>query len=426
MSRFQIVLLAVFGFFIIVAVLTFALYRGSGTSTATVTIWGDYPASEFNIFMNASGLQQDRMLTIDYEEKSPETINKEWTEALAQGVGPDLIIISQDKFWENRAKLIPMPYSSVSERDFQDTFVEAAEIFLTAEGVYALPISIDPLVLYYNRDILSTAGISNPLAYWDQIYEQTTDLTRRDAAGNISQSTIALGTTGNIENAKDILSLLFLQAGNPITRFVGEDLRSALADVSAQTVRPADATLDFYTQFSNPTKSYYSWNRSQASAQSSFTTGDSAYYIGFASELRELRGKSPTLNFAVASVPQSRVSGRAVTYGELKGVAISRGSLNPAAALAAALKLVSKESSLALTRVLFLPSARRDILSERPTDSVWPIFYNSALQSKSWIDPAATETRELFYSMVDDITSGRARTTEAVNSASRELDLIIK
>lgn len=429
MSRFQIVLLVVFGFFIIVAVLTFALYRGGSAGQVNVTIWGDYTSSDFNSILNNSGLLQDREVIIRYVEKSSGTLEREWTEAVAAGRGPDLVILPHDQVYKNRSKLVPIPYQSISERDFRDTFVEASEVFLAPEGVYALPVSIDPLVLYYNRDILSSSGIPKPISYWDEIYTTATTLTKRDGANNITQSTIALGTTGNIKNAKDILSLLFIQAGSPVTTFVGQgesrELRSALSSNEGLSVRPADAALDFYTQFSNPSKSFYSWNRVLPEAQTNFSSGDAAYYIGFASELLEVRGKSPTLNFSVAPVPQSRVSGRTTTFGRVKGVAISRGTLSPEAALLAGLRLVSREFSTAVTQTLLLPPARRDLLEARPSDSVWPVFYDAALQSKNWLDPSTDETRNTFYSLVESITSGRARTSEAVNQASRELDAII-
>lgn len=427
MSKFQIILLAVFGVFIVVAVAVFALYRGGSSSQqATVVIWGDISAQDFSLLLGSSALQQTNDLSIRYVEKSAETLESEWTEALAAGSGPDLVILSQDKFWKNKNKLIPIPYESINANDFTETFVEAGEIYLAAEGVYALPLMIDPLVLYYNRDLLSSAGIARPLAFWDEIYSQTLDLSKRDAAGNLVQSAVALGETRNINHGKDILSLLLIQAGTPITGFVGPDLRSFLSLTFDLPTAPGESALEFYTQFANPTKSYYSWNRTLPEAQTRFTSGDLAYYLGFASELSQLRGKAPTLNFGVARVPQSRVSGSTRTIGRLYGVSISRGTANPAAALTAAAKLVANESAAFLSQVLTLPPARRNLLSQRPTDAILPVFYDSALQSKSWIDPDDAATDKIFRDMIDSVTSGRSRTSEAVNKASRELEALMK
>src|SRR3989344_1564334 len=286
MSKFQIILLSVFGIFIIIGVGAFSLYRGSSANSVAMTVWGDIAAHDFNLLLNTTTFIQDKTFSVNYIEKRTDTIEAEFTEALAEGTGPDLIIITNDKFWRNKSKLLVIPYASVSERSFKTIFVEEGELFLTETGVYALPLSVDPLVLYYNRDLLSNAGQARPIEYWDEIYEASFDLSKKDAAGNLISSVLALGEAKNIANAKDILSLLLLQAGTPITAFVGQDLQSQIFNSFNLPVSPAVSALDFYTQFSNPTKTYYSWNRSLIDAQTHFASGDSAYYLGFASEFR--------------------------------------------------------------------------------------------------------------------------------------------
>lgn len=426
MSKFQTILLAVFGVFIVVAVVVFSFYRGNSTQNVTVTIWGDIPVSDFSLLLDTPVFNQDKTTIINYVEKSTKNLSNDFTEALARGLGPDLIITTQDKFWKEKPKLTLIPYASVSERDFTNTFIEEGELFLDQTGLYALPFSIDPLVLYYNRDLLSGAGLARPMTYWDEIYVAATNLSKKDAAGNIVTSIMALGEARNIPNMKDILSLLLLQAGTPITSVVSGALRSQIAVNFGLPISPGEAALDFYTQFSNPTKVFYSWNRSLIDAQTHFTSGDSAYYLGFASELRALRSKNPTLNFGVSRVPQSRVSGKTITFGRLRGVALSRGSKNPNAALAVALKLVSNEAALALSQILVLPPTRRDLLSEKPTDTISSVFYDAALQSKGWLDPDDTATETIFREVIESVTSGRARTVEAINKASREIEVLTK
>jgi ABC-type glycerol-3-phosphate transport system substrate-binding protein len=426
MSKFQIVLSALFVVFIVGGVLSFALYRGGRANVAKVTIWGDISEYDFSELMSNKDLSQDNTVTITYKEKSPETIDTEFTESLAEGTGPDLIILTQDKLWKNKSKLMLIPNSSVSDSDFKKTFVEEGELFQTETGTYALPVTIDPLVLYYNRDLLSNAGQAKPISYWDEIYAASTNLSKKDAAGNIVASTIALGEARNIPNYKDIFSLLMLQAGTPITAFVGSSLRSQISNTFDLPVAPGESALDFYTQFSNPTKTFYSWNRSLINAQNHFASGDSAYYIGFASEYRTLKNKNPTLNFAVAPVPQSRVGAKTLTFARIRGIAISRGSANQAAALIVASKLISKDIQNLLSGITYLPPVRRDLLSAKPSDSTLSVFYTAALQSKGWLDPDVEATAAVFREAIESVTSGRARTAEAINKASREVDTLIK
>ena len=426
MSKFQITLLAVFAISIVAGVAAFSLYRGSSSESVAVTVWGDISSQDFNLLLNTPAIGQDRTFIVSYVEKSAEAIEAEFTEALARGMGPDLVILTQDKLWKNKPKLSIIPYTSVSERDFKTTFIEEGELFLDETGIYALPLSVDPLVLYYNRDLLSAAGQARPIVYWDEIYKAATNLSKKDAAGNLVSSVMALGEARNIHNAKDILSLLLLQAGTPITSFIGSELHSQITANFGTPVLPGEAAFDFYTQFSNPTKVYYSWNRSLIDAQTHFTSGSSAYYLGFASELRVLKSKNPTLNLWISFVPQSRISGKAITFGRLRAIAISRGALNPGAALALAAKLVSKEAALSLAEILALPPARRDLLSLKPTNAVSSIFYDAALQSRGWLDPDAVATDAIFRAAIESITSGRARTLETVNKVDREIEALIK
>ena len=107
-------------------------------------------------------------------------------------------------------------------------------------------------------------------------------------------------------------------------------------------------------------------------------------------------------------------------------MAISRGARDPNAAFAAAKILVSKDASLSLSKIMLLPPPRRDLLTEKPTDAIISVFYDAALQSKGWLDPDSGATDTLFREATESITSGRARTSEAVNKVSREVEALIK
>lgn len=427
MTKFQLILTGVFGFFILAAVATFALYKGGSSSLeATIYVWGELPSEEIVQILDDAVPSLDKNLTIRYREIASDKIDEEYTEALSTGEAPDILLITQDRLWKNRAKLLVIPYASVGARDFQEAFIEEGELFLGPEGIYAFPIGVDPMVLYYNRDLLTAAGQAKPLSFWDEIYQLTPKHTKRDAAGNITQSIIAMGETKNIPHYKEILSLLMLQAGSPITTRATQGLVPVLNNTFDLPVAPAESALDFYTQFANPAKAFYSWNKALPEAQTHFTSGDSAYYLGFASELPLLRNKNPNLNLGISTVPQSRVSNKSITYGKLYGAAISRGTRNPAAASRAALLLASRGVSERLIKSSNLSPARRDILSDKPVDSVNPVLYQAALQSRGWLDPENNASRIIFQNMIDGVTSGRARTSEALSNANSRLEALMK
>lgn len=421
MSKFQIALLVIFGAFIILAVIIFSRNRGgAGEARVTLSIWGTLPTYEFT---NALPVSTD--ITFQYTQKSASTISSEFTEALATGQGPDLIILPAENLLSEKNKLVIIPDNVVRRADFINTFIKGGEIFLDSQGAYALPLYVDPMVMYWNRDMFSKAGFSLPPVYWNEIYSYVEKLTTRDNAGNITASAMALGESRNIPNAKEVISLLMLQSGTPIVSLVGTNLRSVILDNNGLSQVPAVSALEFYTQFANPQKTFYSWNRSLLAADTHFTSGRSAMYLGFASELPVLKAKSPTLDIGVSPVPQSSIPGRTVTFGKIYGVAITRGADNFAGALAGATFLVSAESARALSLATAAVPARRDLLAERPSDPSGFVFYGAALLSAGWLDPNPVRTESIFTEMVESVTSGRARVDQAVSTANTAINSLL-
>lgn len=426
MSKFQLTLLIVFGAFIVIAVLAFSLVRSTGKARISLTVWGEISETEMRQVLIDSKQSTEKDISFTYIEKTPEEFDRDFTEALAEGKGPDLVIIPHDKLWRERNKLMLITQETLKPADYLSTFIDEAEVFMTNTGTYALPLVVDPMVLYYNRDMLSSAAFIRPPTYWDEIYGYAEKLTKKDPAGNITTSAIALGEARNIPHAKDILSLLILQAGSPVTRFESGILRAMLTYNPGLPLLPTSAALDFYTQFGNPTKPFYSWNRSLLPADTAFVSGDAAMYVGFASEYHLLKAKNPTLPLGVAPVPQSRVSEKNMTFGRMYGVAIVRSSSNRNGAYSGALRLVASDISGLLAESLFLPPVRRNLLEKRPSDPILSVFYDSAVRAKGWIDPNAAGSRAIFTTMIESVTSGRARTNEAVGQGQRELEALIQ
>jgi ABC-type glycerol-3-phosphate transport system substrate-binding protein len=277
--------------------------------------------------------------------------------------------------------------------------------------------------MYWNRSIFTDAKITQPPKYWDEFYNLANLISKKDGALNVSKSAVAFGEFANISHAKDIMANLIMQTGAPIVRW-GEE--KAVSAFIGSSIAPTEAAVNFYTEFSNPAKPSYSWNRSLPNSTIFFLGGDLALYFGFASEIKTLQLKNPNLNFDVTVVPTSRQGGTNVSFANFKAFAISKSSKNPNAAYSVISILADQNSVAAFGKSLILPPVRRDLLNQRPTDAFMSVFYDSAIRSKSWLDPSPTETDTVFKTMVESITSGRARTSEAVTRASRELSGLLK
>lgn len=415
---FQTVLIAIFVVIIFLAFLGFSGKLPLPSSKdkinyGSVTFWGTIPSATMQKVISEK-LSADKSISITYVQKPKATFEKEFVEALATGTGPDLFLLDQDDILKSLNKIAPISYQSITERDFKNLFIEEGELFLRPEGIAALPFTIDPLVMYWNRDLFTNAGVVNPPTKWSELYTLAPRLTVRDRAGGISQSLVAFGTYDNVTHAKEILSMLMLQAGKSI---VTTSPGGLVADVSPEgnDTNPAARAVSFYNEFSNNTKDSYSWNRSLAPSRSAFEAGDLALYFGYASEYSDIKKKNPHLNFDVAVMPQVETIIKKTTFGHMQGIAIVKAAKNPTGALRAAVLLSNKEVVSSLAQKLALPPARRDLLVVKQTDPILAIFYDSALISRAWLDPSAAETDALFRDMISDINSGRLKLSQGLS-----------
>lgn len=425
MSNFQIVILSVFGFSILLAVLVFSglvpgLKPGDSDVSGTVILWGTIPAGKMSGLLEELN-RLNKTVTVVYVEKNPTTLDRELVETLASGSGPDLIMLPRELIYRHADKLYPIPYETISQRDFLNNFVQEGELYLVGSGILALPFRLDPMVMYFNRDILSNAGIPLPPKTWEEVLSIASKLITKDSSGNITQSMVSFGEYGNVNHAKDILSLLIMQAGSQVTKLDKGIFKSDLGATIGLSLRPANEAVRYYTDFSNPVQPQYSWNKSEPNSRAAFLSGRLAFYFGYASELFDLRNLNPHLNFDVAEIPQAKDARATMTIGRIDGLAILKTSRNPAAAYQSASLMTGSDFSLKLAQATFLPPPRRDLLAAKPPDAYMNIFYGSALISRGWVDPSAQDTSAIFQGLIENVVSGRLRINEAVTNADGEL-----
>lgn len=432
LSTFQIIVTGAFIFFAVVGVLLFAGLGGLGsgdTDIGPVTMWGTYDDRIVTSILDELSFTDKRFDNVTYVEKDPRTFNEDLVEALASGDGPDIFFLGQDTILRHKDKIFPISYDFMSEREFKDTFIQEGELFLSTNGMIALPFVVDPMILYWNRDHYAQAGISRPPQFWDELLSLTPNgvLTTRGEGGSILRSAVSIGEYQNIAHAKELLSMLILQAGGMLTVKDGDNrLSSGLLRRLNDGQSPVENAIRFYTDFANPSKSVYTWNRSLPEAKQAFASGILSNYIGFASELKSIRQQNSNLNFDVALVPQVRSSGSSVTYGNLVGLAIPEASKNLNGALQIVFALTADPALQKISEKMNLSPVSRSLLAEKPSDPFKVIFADSALQSQSWLDPQASETELIFKGMIESVVSGRARVNESVNTAHQELENLLR
>lgn len=426
-NTFKLVLTGVFGFFILLGLIAFSTYRSSSptANNVEITAWGTIDKSIFDNYIAKFKQDYNIDFRLVYTYKSANTIDAELVEAIATGKSPDVILIPHTLEKRYLDKVVKM--TSIPERTFKDTFIEGAELYVQTDGLFALPFFVDPMIMYWNRDMFSSAGIAKAPTLWTEFPLLAEKLSVSDVNANITKSLAPLGEFRNVTNAKAFLSTIIMQAGSQIVAWDQGILKSRLEYRSPTDVLvPAVSALQFFTDYSNPKKVVYSWNRALPESKQAFLSEDLAIYFGYASEYNDIKEKNPNLNFDVAVMPQVAGAKNKITYGEIYGFSILRNSPNALTAFNLLSLLVGKDSVNSFLAILPTAPARRDIISTGVADPVKTIFYNSALISRAWIDPDAAKTNKIFQDMVENITTGRMDIYSSVARASMEIDNLLQ
>ena len=417
-NNFQTVLIGIFLAFFAFAVLIFSGILPIGQKKTEVTsivgsvvVWGVFDDLLLIDLFESIGTD-NKDSRIDYVQKNEATYQNDLLEAFAKGDGPDIFIISNNTLLKNKSFIYQIPYTSYSKRLFQDNFIDGADIYLDKDGVDALPLVVDPLMLYYNKALLSNAGISTPPVYWDELFALNDKLTKKRADGIITQSMIALGAYNNITNAKDILSMLFIQNDNSIVNRKNGEIFIDFNKENRISNEANNELVEFFTEFSNPLGKAYSWNKGLISSKNLFTGNNLAV--------------NPNLSFDVAPMLQIRNDDTNRTVGDIYAVAINKNSKNMSGAFGVAYSLSSSKYVDLFSKSLSLPPALKTSLLINPTDPYLYSFYKTAISLRTWLDPDSKATDDVFSRFVENVISGKASISDSMNRLQSELDLLIK
>src|SRR3990167_3196915 len=424
MSTFQLVVVSIFVAFIVLGVGAFAMFGGvfGGGGVGAVTIWGTIPQETGDRLLEGLRTDDKNLQEAVYIEKDAASYESTLLNAMASGAAPDIFLVSQEQLGAFGDKILTIPYGTVSQSQFVSSYVDEGQLFLTPQGAVALPFAIDPLVMYWNRDLFGTAGLAQAPLYWNDFLTLAPKMYSANSSQNITRSAVAMGAWSNIAHAKEILSTLFMQAGEPVTARNAAGVLTAVFGQTPQSAgnNPAESALRFYTEFGNPSKTTYSWNRSLPQSADAFAGGTLAVYFGFASEYNAIAQQNPNLRFGVAMMPQLQGGGAQLTYGRLTGLAIPRSARNIQGAAVVAQKLAGVTAAGIMAAQTGMPSARRDIPQNTASDAAADVFARSALVARGWVDPSNTATDAVFKTMIESVVSGRSEPAQAVSETAQE------
>lgn len=397
-------------------------------------------------------------LTIEYRKLTLEEFEKAYFEAWAKGEGPDIFSIpntyvgkykdfitplpsvlnitevaTKSRFGKKELVVTPTKVKTLTVQDLKAQYVDtvAADVVFKhkakaeeeKEKIFGLPLSMDTLVLYYNKDLLNQAQISLPPQTWQDFYDDVKKITALDKDGNIITSGAALGTAENIPRAFDILSVLMMQNGATMV----ENNRVLFNTVSRtqSDYYPGLAAVDFYTAFANPDKDAYSWNENMPNALEAFTSSKVAFFLGYYYHLKQIKNLNPHLNFDLTYLPQVNLENK-INYPNYWIETVSKNSTNPDLAWQLLLFLSKEDNLKKYLEATEKPTALKSLINEqRETYELRP-FVEQALTAKSWYHGQDPQTAEnLFKDLSTDILQAEQKVEELFNQTAEKIQLTL-
>ncbi|MFH1286267.1 MAG: extracellular solute-binding protein [Candidatus Magasanikbacteria bacterium] len=345
-------------------------------------------------------------VTVNIRQVRPEEFDKLFINALADDVAPDIISMHTRSLRNYLNKLSPMPQSvnvasvTVKGNYRKETIVTPLRIampslaavrsnylqtvvddIMVGGQIYGLPLSVDTLAIYYNKDLLDKAGIAEPPTAWGEFLEASQAATNYNSEGAILQSGVALGGVDNIQNAPDILAMFMMQNGIDMVKSGFVNFSKGLERPSSN--HPALEALRFYADFAKETKEAYSWNQDEGDAFTEFTRGRSVFYFGFAYDYPRIQARAPQMNLEVIPVPQLNASapGNVANYW-IETVTKKSGAPDEAWDF---IRFISAEEKVKeYTDILKLPSPYRKHIKDQQEDVILSAFTNHILTIDSW------------------------------------------
>lgn len=369
---------------------------------------------------------QNPHVTITYKKLTYAEYEKAVVDALASGKGPDIWSIHNTWLPKHIDKLEPAKEEILPIESYKEAFADVVSsdfIDPVENKIYGVPLSIDTLALYYNKDLFNNAFVIAPPKDWTEMQEIVPKLTKTDDVGDISRSAVAMGTASNVDRGVDILNLLMLQNNTQMTSPDGKQATFNLSSTTStgETFFPGVDALEFYTQFADPKRKLYTWTPVKSQSVDAFVAEEVAMIFSYSYQDAVIKGKSPKLNYAIAKVPQIKNTPKEINYANYWGEVVSKSSEHKDEAWKFLAYLASNEASKQYAESTKRPAARKDLIQEQLEDPTLKVFAGQALTAKSWYqkDPAAIDN--IFAKMIESVILGEAEVEDAISSGTQQV-----
>ncbi|MBI2798401.1 extracellular solute-binding protein [Candidatus Saccharibacteria bacterium] len=303
-------------------------YKGSvqyPTTPITLTYWRVYDSQNAFDAVVADYQKLHPNVTVQIQEVDAAIYDAKLTAAAKAGTLPDIFAIRNDWLVRYQANASPAPESVFTAKQFKSDFASLISGELVqGNKVWGVAYSLPTLGLFYNPSLFEQAGLKDPPSSWQELLDANTKLSQKQGPA-LYKSGVALGTPA-INNSADVLSVLMMQNGAQMTN--QPPTQATFGSVDSNNYNAGAKALAFYSSFSNPNKTSYSWSDALGGSVQAFANGKTAMIIDYPFQANMISATNPDLKFKTAPLPQLNSSNQ-LNYSQYVAELVSSNSKNP-------------------------------------------------------------------------------------------------
>ncbi|PIT87040.1 MAG: hypothetical protein COU31_05130 [Candidatus Magasanikbacteria bacterium CG10_big_fil_rev_8_21_14_0_10_40_10] len=366
-------------------------------------------------------------LTVNFTVVRENEMYQKLINALADDNSPDILSVRNRSMGAYLNRLAPMPstVSDVTVRTVKKQFSTETQVnmgtinMLSVDQldseyvqtvkkdavyggkIYGLPLSIDTMALYYNKDLLDRARVAQPPTNWTDFQTAVKKATRYDSTGKlITQAGTAMGLGSNVEGFDDLLYILFKQSN---LSFVDSSGRAAFNYVSSDRdqISSAMSIINFYSDFANAGKDTYTWNSSLDSSLNEFINGRLAFFFGYSYQYSLITSRAPQLNVKILPMLQLD-SKQPVNTANYYLQTVSKKSNHQSEAWALINFMADSQATKTYLDATGRPSALRAFIADQQSKKELAPFVSQILVADNWYRGKSYQTAKSALSYMLD------------------------
>ncbi len=212
-----------------------------------------------------------------------------------------------------------------------------------------------------------------------------------------------------------------IQNGTQMTDDHGRVSFHLIPDGTPSEVFPGVDAVEFYTDFSDPTKKSYSWNASMPTSFEAFTTGKTAFFFGYSYHLPLIRTSAPKLNFAISIMPQI-ADGKTANFANYWIETVSKDSKSSDWAWDFLAFATSQEYVSSYLTNANKPTALRNLINTQLENEDLSAFATQVLTAESWYHGMdASATNEALEDFITSIAANPEKPDKVIVDVAKKV-----